>query len=114
MNWRTRLSRLMDCNTSTFGPAMTEEDVPRILTQQDELLNIMLYRGWFTLLKLHGMTGIPEASISSHLRHMRKAKFGRYIVNKRRVDGRAIWEYQCLPPLPDPQQDLLIGGRDGA
>ena len=92
---------------TTYGPVMTEEDVPRILTQFDELLNIMLYRGWFTLSRLHDLTGIPEASISAQIRHMKKPQFGSYIVNKRRMLNSAIWEYQCLPPIPNGQLGLL-------
>ena len=94
-------------NLATYGPAMTQDDVPRIFTQFDELLNIMLYRGWFTLSQLHDLTGIPEASISAQIRHMKKPQFGSYIVNKRRMPNSAIWEYQCLPPLLSGQLGLL-------
>jgi hypothetical protein len=72
---------------------------------------------WLTLREIAEPTAFGEASISAQLRHLRKARHGRYRVEKRQrrigesESGHAIWlwEYQILPPnffVPDE------GGRD--
>jgi hypothetical protein len=51
---------------------------------------------WRTLAEIQAETGDPQASISAQLRHLRKPRFGGYVVNKRaRGDrGRGLFEYQ--------------------
>jgi len=80
-------------------------------TQLAAILELMLRaskRGqWLTLDEIAGTTEFGEASVSAQLRHLRKARHGRYRVEKRRrsngetENGREIglWEYQVLPPL---------------
>jgi len=67
---------------------------------------------WLTLGEIAEATEFGEASISAQLRHLRKARHGRYRVEKRRrkaaiavaepvVTARnatVIWEYRVLPP----------------
>ena len=50
---------------------------------------------WLTLDDIHEITGDPPASISAQLRHLRKERFGSYIITKRpRGDRRnGLWEY---------------------
>lgn len=82
-------------------------------TQLDVIRDLMLQaahrEGWLTLGEIAGRTGFGEASISAQLRHLRKARFGRYRVEKRRRGpddaGEAnaealccVWEYRVLPP----------------
>jgi hypothetical protein len=95
-------------------------------TQLHGIRNLMLRaarRGaWLTLSEIAGLTEIGEASVSAQLRHLRKRRFGRHLVEKRprrrprwvavarsadgkrcarraRVGGeRAVWEYRVLPP----------------
>lgn len=53
--------------------------------------------GWMTLRELSELTGYGEASISAQLRHLRKTKFGGYVVAKRRrgpARSDGIWEYR--------------------
>lgn len=52
--------------------------------------------GWMTLRELSELTCYGEASISAQLRHLRKPRFGAYIVDKRRRGfGRhSTWEYR--------------------
>jgi hypothetical protein len=58
---------------------------------------------WLTLDELAKMTHYPPASISAQLRHLRKPKFGGFVVDKRprEVDRvtrgeelGAVWEYR--------------------
>jgi hypothetical protein len=51
---------------------------------------------WRTLEEIAQATGDPQASVSAQLRHLRKNKFGSYIVNKRSRGDRehGLWEYQ--------------------
>jgi hypothetical protein len=79
-------------------------------TQLNRIRNLMLAataRGaWLTLGEIADITEFGEASISAQLRHLRKARHGRYSVEKRvrrpdhavagRTDG--IWEYRVLAP----------------
>lgn len=84
---------------STFGPAYVEEiDGKRIKKQLEVIRDFLLQnRNWFTLSELHGLLQYPEASISAQLRHLRKERFGSYIVEKqRRLPG--TWEYKLFPP----------------
>ncbi len=100
---------------SQFGPAYDEKiDGERIRTQMEKILEGMLWsssrnkeHSWFTLQEMRLRFGYPEASISSQLRHLRKARFGGYQVMKRRRSG-GLWEYLVLPPLPKPEQMRLI------
>jgi hypothetical protein len=70
------------------------------------LLDMMLAAGqcetWLTLHELARLTGYGEASISAQLRHLRKVRYGGFLVHKRvRAAGAVIrgelgplWEYQ--------------------
>ena len=74
--------------------------------QRDVLRAVMLSAGecgtWLTLRELSLLTHIGEASISAQLRHLRKPKFGAFLVEKRCRDSAGIvgrsagplWEYR--------------------
>jgi hypothetical protein len=69
---------------------------------RDVLLGATQCDSWLTLHELAQLTQYAEASISAQLRHLRKVKYGRYVVDKRvrrgtvlhDVEHRAIWEYR--------------------
>jgi hypothetical protein len=73
-------------------------------TQRELLRDLMVasrrHGLWLTLRQLARLTGYGEASISAQLRHLRKPRYGAYIVRKRcceegRVGDRGtIWEYK--------------------
>lgn len=72
-------------------------DGARLGRQLDDVRNYMLglpADQWRTLPEIAVAIHHPEASISAQLRHLRKAEFGGYIVNKRRVAQSGLWEYQ--------------------
>lgn len=100
---------------STFGPTYDKsKDEPRLTDQRNRICNFMLDYGWKTLSQISATLGYPEASVSAQLRHLRKAEFGAYRVNKRRVTEGGLWEYQVLPPIPSGQMDLIETTKKGA
>jgi hypothetical protein len=93
-------------------------------TQLQAIRDLMLAasrrEAWLTLGEIAGLTEIGEASISAQLRHLRKRRHGRHLVEKRRRPSRSAaagsaaterraqnrrtvlepgkWEYRVLPP----------------
>jgi hypothetical protein len=53
---------------------------------------------WRTLDEIAHATGDPHASISAQLRHLRKPRFGAYVVEKRHrgAPARGLYEYRLL------------------
>lgn len=90
------------------GPAYVPPvDHGRLIKQLDRVRGLMIDGRWRTLQQIARLTHDPEASISAQLRHLRKERFGAYLVHRRRRgDGRkGLFEYQlCEPP---PQRDLF-------
>ncbi len=80
-------------------------------TQRDVLRDVMLtagkYGAWMTLRELARLTRYGETSISAQLRHLRKAKCGGYVLEKRvrkpevvsSEEHFVVWEYQLTPRL---------------
>jgi hypothetical protein len=71
------------------------------VTQRETLLTVLRlaaqYETWVTLAELAGETKFPPASISAQLRHLRKEKYGGWVVEKRRrewVKEEVVWEYR--------------------
>jgi hypothetical protein len=79
----------------TFVPSQRE-------VLRDVLLSATECGSWLTLRELAQLTQFGEASISAQLRHLRKAKYGSYVVEQRvrrglvvsDVEHGAIWEYR--------------------
>jgi hypothetical protein len=70
-------------------------------TQRETLLAVLRlaagYEQWLTLAELASKTKFPPASISAQLRHLRKAEYGGWLVEKRRrewVQEEVVWEYR--------------------
>ena len=80
-----------------------QHDHQRLTTQLERVKAVMIDGKWRTLSEIEALTGDPQASVSCQLRHMRKERFGSYVVNKQPRGDRknGLWEYQLLPPLPD-------------
>lgn len=79
------------------GPADEPDREDRLGKQLDDVRALMLDGAWRTLEQIHNATGHPVASVSAQLRHLRKPRFGSYVVNKRHV-GHGLWEYQVEKP----------------
>lgn len=75
-------------------------DAPRLSRQHERIKSLMLDGVWRTLAEIEGLTGDPPASISAQLRHLRKPRFGAFIVEVQARGDRAggLFEYRVLPP----------------
>jgi len=77
-------------------------------------------RTWLTLRELAAITGYGEASISAQLRHLRKPRFGSFVLEKRvredaatssrKASHRLRWEYRLGAGEPShiEQEELLL------
>lgn len=86
----------MEFDGKTFERNM---DGQRLRTQLEQVFDLMKDASWRTLQEIALLSGCPEASISARLRDLRKAKFGKHNVNRRRRplhDIFGVWEYQLL------------------
>ncbi len=79
------------------------------------------YEQWLSLAELAAKTKFPHASISAQLRHLRKPKFGAWLVEKRRrewVREELVWEYRLGKGKQQAPDGILeskgetIGGED--
>jgi hypothetical protein len=75
------------------------DDEPRLLGQHERIRDLMLDGRWRTLAEIASETNDPAASISAQLRHLRKPRFGSWIVEKRTRGERqhGLYEYRLLP-----------------
>lgn len=82
-------------NGSDYVP---ELDQARLTGQIERIYNLMIDGKFRTLSEIENETNDPQASISAQLRHLRKERFGKHIVNKRRVgdEKKGLFEYQVL------------------
>lgn len=67
------------------GPDYQHElDLVRLTGQIARVKECMIDGKWRSLNEIADITGDPHASISAQLRHLRKRRFGSWIVDKRR------------------------------
>lgn len=87
----------MNFNGPVFDPAL---DGARLMRQHERVRALMHDGVWRTLDEIGASTGDPPASISAQLRHLRKPRFGGFVVEKRpRADrARGLYEYRMLAP----------------
>lgn len=79
------------------GPAYQPQlDFNRLTGQMKRVKDLMIDGQWRTLGEIESITGDPQASISAELRHLRKSRFGSWIVDKRRRGNRieGLFEYR--------------------
>jgi hypothetical protein len=87
--------------TSHYGPTFDKQlDGGRLKHQHERIRDWMLAQSaWKTLAEMRAALDYPESSISAQLRHLRKAQFGGYRVEKRRRSiAGGTWEYRVRPP----------------
>ena len=90
----------------THGPAYDPVIDGAPLRRQHEVIRdymLVHTHEWLTLAEISASTNFPEASVSAQLRHLRKQRFGSYLV----AGGSCSWEYQVLPPIPKGQGELF-------
>jgi hypothetical protein len=90
-------------------------------SQREVLRDVMLSAAecgtWLTLRELSRLTNYGEASISAQLRHLRKPRYGSFVIDKqvRKYDDvtqvaerGAVWEYRLRGVLlAQPRRDWL-------
>lgn len=93
------------------GPSCDPDvDGPRLEKQHDRVRNAMADHAWRTLDEIAAATGDPVASVSAQLRHLRKPRFGGFLVEKRirGARGSGLYEYRVLAPPPPGQLRLEL------
>lgn len=77
-----------------------DADHPRLARQHERIRDLMRDGQWRTLNEIAVATVDPPASISAQLRHLRKARFGSWIIEKRPRSerSRGLYEYRMLAP----------------
>jgi hypothetical protein len=62
----------------------TKQDQSRLAAQMKRVKAFMGSGAWQTLAEISAATGDPESSISARLRDLRKARYGSWVVERRR------------------------------
>lgn len=94
-------------NGPCYDPRLDKE---RLSRQMNRIYEYMIDGKWQTLSEIAIATGAPEASVSAQLRHLRKPRFGGYIVEKRRKGEKTagLWEYRLLKPVRTERQLAFV------
>lgn len=90
-------------NGSDYEP---RRDDTRLAGQQARIRDLMVDGRWRTLREIADATGAPEASVSAQLRHLRKPRFGGWLVEKTHL-GRGLYRYRLRAPLASGQMDMF-------
>lgn len=95
----SKRSQDMHFNGAVYEPCFDEV---RLTKQHQIIKELMLDGKWRSLREISYITGFPECSISAQLRNFRKARFGSYLVDKRRIGNprSGYWQY-CLKEPPE-------------
>lgn len=84
------------------GPTYdSERDDGRLARQHERVRELMRDGVWRTLDEIAAVTKDPAASISAQLRHLRKKRFGGWVVDKRLRSERSsgLYEYRLSAGL---------------
>lgn len=97
-----------------------DRDAPRLTDQLERVYSVLSDRGWHTLEGIAQITGDPTPSISAQIRHLRKARFGGWEIEKcyhgdglyaYRLTGERVQNDSEPPencaPLPPAAPELL-------
>jgi len=77
------------------GPAFDEsKDSARLSGQIERVWNAMKDGQWRTVDQIVALTGDPANSVQAQLRHLRKPRFGSYLVERRRATESGLWQYR--------------------
>lgn len=82
------------------GATFTEkDDQERLAVQHVRIRDLMLDCKWRTLPEIHETLGYPVTSISAQLRHLRKPRFGGFVIEKRHRGPKkwGLYEYRVMP-----------------
>jgi len=70
------------------------QDQRRLAGQLKRIYEVMKDGKWRTIQEVAQITNYPANSIQAQLRHLRKERFGSYLVEKRRVTTTGLYEYR--------------------
>ena len=87
-----QIDLILKFDGSTYEP---EHDQARLTSQLEKVKALMADGQWRTLANIHAKVGGSEAGVSSRIRDLRKARFGGYTVERRRMAG-GLFEYRIL------------------
>lgn len=88
------------------GPDVTPADAERLTSQLERVRKFMADGEWRRLNQISAAVRGSEAGVSARLRDLRKARFGGYTVERKRLVG-GLWVYRILPPPVSGQLRLL-------
>jgi hypothetical protein len=93
-------------------------------SQRDVLRDVMLSAAgsstWLTLRELSRVTSYGEASISAQLRHLRKPRYGAFIIDKQvrkygdvrpLAEHGAVWEYRLCGVMVEQSRRGSVSGQ---
>lgn len=92
------------------GPDYIPElDKVRLTGQIQRIYDLMIDGTWRTLTEISQLARASESSASAQLRHLRKPRFGSYIVDKKRRGDRTagLFEYKLIDPKTPLQLELF-------
>jgi hypothetical protein len=89
-----------------------EHDHHRLTNQLDRIKSCMADGRWHSLGEISRLTGDPEASVSAQLRHLRKERFGSFIIERQPRGNRheGLFEYRLRPPA-EGDEDVKPAGK---
>ena len=68
-------------------------DDPRLQGQILRVWRALQDKDWHTLEEIAVKTGDPTPSVSAQLRHLRKARFGEHVIERRHIEN-GLYEYR--------------------
>lgn len=94
----------MTFDGQTYEPAL---DHDRLSTQLERVKALMMDGEWRTLDEISSTVGhCSTPSASARLRDIRKARFGAFTVERKRI-GKGLFAYRVTKPLPSRQEELF-------
>jgi hypothetical protein len=88
-----------------------DRDAVRLTDQLKRVHSVMSDRDWHTLERIAQITGDPTPSVSAQIRHLRKARFGGWEIEKR-YHGQGLYAYRLtgekVQPNSEPQGDPTL------
>ena len=76
------------------GPDCDAIDQARLTGQIERVWRVMSDHQWRTVNQICRSTGDPAPSVLAQLGHLRKAKFGAFLVERRRATDTGLYEYR--------------------
>ena len=79
-------------------------DAPRLTDQMNRVFNVLSDKRWHTLEEIAAITGDPTPSVSAQIRHLRKARFGGWDIQKIHQHG-GLFSYRFTGEKTTPASE---------